>query len=122
MFVDLTPDELLSTTRSVRKRLDLERGVERSVVEECLRLAFQAPTGTNHQDWGWIVVEDASIRHEMAALYRQGLADHAARSVGDESVARIQDLDAFLRQDLAHPMPMKETLGRMRAAVGGSSS
>ncbi|MCB0996178.1 MAG: nitroreductase family protein [Acidimicrobiales bacterium] len=113
MFVDLTPDELLSTTRSVRKRLDLERGVERSVVEECLRLAFQAPTGTNHQDWGWIVVEDASIRHEMAALYRQGLADHAARSVGDESVAdqrteagqRIGASVAYLVEHL-HEVPM----------------
>jgi hypothetical protein len=51
----LLPDELLSTTRTVRKRLDLERPVERSVIDECLRLAFQAPTGGNSQGWGWVL-------------------------------------------------------------------
>ena len=45
-MLELTPDELLSTTRAVRKRLDLERPVERGVLEECLRLAQQAPTGS----------------------------------------------------------------------------
>lgn len=65
----------------------------------------------------------------LLAVYRDhkdlidvGAYKPGADRVVDESVARIQDLDAFLRQDLAHPMPMKETLGRMRAAVGGSSS
>ena len=46
MELDLTPRELLTTTRTVRKRLDLERPVERDVVEACLRLAFQAPNGS----------------------------------------------------------------------------
>lgn len=113
MHLDLTPDELLSTTRSVRKRLDLGRAVERSVVEECLRLAFQAPTGTNHQDWGWVVVEDAATRREMAALYGQGLADHAARPVAPEVVAdqreagaqRIGSSVAYLVEHL-HEVPM----------------
>ncbi|MFM8521928.1 MAG: nitroreductase family protein, partial [Acidimicrobiaceae bacterium] len=59
MKLNLTNDELLSTTRSVRKRLDFDRPVERAVVEECLNLALQAPTGSNSQGWHWIVVEDA---------------------------------------------------------------
>ncbi|MFM8521413.1 MAG: nitroreductase family protein, partial [Acidimicrobiaceae bacterium] len=59
MKLNLTNDELLSTTRSVRKRLDFDRPVEREVVEECLNLALQAPTGSNSQGWHWIVVEDA---------------------------------------------------------------
>ena len=44
--MDLTvTDHLLSTTRAVRKRLDLDRPVEREVILECLRLAVQSPTG-----------------------------------------------------------------------------
>ena len=60
MVLELTPDELLTTTRSVRKRLDLDRPVERSVIEECIDLALQAPTGSNSQGWQWVVVEDPS--------------------------------------------------------------
>ncbi len=54
----LSVDDLLTTTRSVRQRLDLDRPVERHAVEECLRIAFQAPTGSNQQDWGWVLVDD----------------------------------------------------------------
>ena len=64
-------DELLGTTRSVRKRLDLTRSVPRNVVEECLELAVQAPTGSNSQTWRWIVVEDPQIRKELANMYKQ---------------------------------------------------
>jgi len=69
MHLNLTPDELLSTTRSVRKRLDLERPVERSVVEECVELAMQAPTGSNAQGWHFVVVEDAAKKAALAELY-----------------------------------------------------
>lgn len=64
-------DRLLTTTRSVRKRLDLARPVERSVVLDCLRVALQAPTGGNLQHWRWIVVEDQAVRAALAALYRE---------------------------------------------------
>jgi nitroreductase len=78
------PDQLLSTTRSVRKRLDLERPVPRSVVNDCLQLAFQAPTGGNSQGWGWVLVDDPEIKQEMASIYRRGLdAHHKAGHVGD---------------------------------------
>jgi len=50
-LLNLDPDQLLTTTRSVRKRLDLERPVEREVLEECLDVALQAPTGSNNQGW-----------------------------------------------------------------------
>jgi nitroreductase len=69
---DLTPDELLSTTRSVRLRLDLERPVARSLIEECLDLAQQAPTGSNRQGWSFVVVTDADTRRSLGALYKQG--------------------------------------------------
>jgi nitroreductase len=69
--MDLTTvDHLLTTTRAVRKRLDLTRPVPREVVLECLRLAIQAPTGSNAQRWRWIVVTDPDTRAAIADLYR----------------------------------------------------
>ena len=68
----LTPDELLSTTRAVRRRLDLTRPVEREVLEECLRLAQQAPTASNWQNWHFVVVTDPEKRAGLAELYRRG--------------------------------------------------
>jgi nitroreductase len=55
-LLPLSPDELLTTTRAVRKRLDFDRPVERSVIEECLQIAIQAPTGSNLQRWHFVVV------------------------------------------------------------------
>jgi len=69
--MDLTTvDHLLTTTRAVRKRLDLTRPVPREVVLECLRLAIQAPTGSNSQRWRWLVVTDPDTRSAIAELYR----------------------------------------------------
>ena len=68
-LLDLTPDELLSTTRAVRKRLDLTRPVPDEVLEECVRLAVQAPTSTNTQNWHFIVVTDEARRAALAELY-----------------------------------------------------
>jgi nitroreductase len=76
-------DELLSTTRAVRKRLDLERPVEREVILECLRLAVQAPTASNTQDWRWMVVTDAEKRAALAEIYRS--TGHAYLSMAAES-------------------------------------
>jgi nitroreductase len=72
MILDLSPDELLSTTRCVRRRLDLERPVEREVLEECLRLAQQAPTAGYAEDWHFVVVTDAEQRLALAELWRAG--------------------------------------------------
>ena len=71
MPVQLTTDQLLTTTRSVRKRLDLTRPVERGVIEECLAIAQQAPAASNAQKWHFIVVTDAEKRAALAELYRQ---------------------------------------------------
>lgn len=69
-LLDLTPDQLLTTTRSVRKRLDLSRPVEPEVLRECLEIATQAPTGSNSQSWQFVIVTDAQKRKEIADLYR----------------------------------------------------
>ena len=69
----LTPDELLTTTRSVRKRLDLDRPVPLSLVRECLEIALQAPSGSNRQTWHFIVVTDAGKRAAIGELYRRAV-------------------------------------------------
>ena len=72
MEFDLThTDALLSTTRAVRKRLDLDREVPDDVILECLQLAVQAPTGSNRQGWRWMVVKDAEKKAGLAELYRR---------------------------------------------------
>jgi len=69
--VDLkTVDELLTTTRAVRKRLDLDKPVPREVIEECLELAIQAPTGGNQQGWRWLIVTDSDKKKKLAEWYR----------------------------------------------------
>jgi nitroreductase len=64
-------DRLLSTTRAVRKRLDLDRPVEREVILDCIRLAQQAPTPSNTQGWRWLVIDDPEKRVELARIYRE---------------------------------------------------
>jgi nitroreductase len=75
----LTNDELLTTTRAVRKRLDLDRPVPRALVEECLALAVQAPNGSNRQPWRWVLVDDPGIRMALADLYRGAMDDYVNR-------------------------------------------
>jgi nitroreductase len=76
----LSPDELLTTTRSVRKRLDLTRPVPLELVRECLEIAMQAPSGSNRQTWQWLVVTDGQLRREIGELYRRAVAGYLASS------------------------------------------
>ncbi|MBT0565945.1 nitroreductase family protein [Williamsia sp. CHRR-6] len=69
--LDLTPDELLTTTRTVRKRLDLDTPVPMAVIRECLEIALQAPSGSNMQGWQWIVVTDPQQRRRIGDIYRE---------------------------------------------------
>lgn len=64
-------DHLLSTTRAVRLKLDLDRPVEQEVITDCLRLAIQAPTPGNAQQWRWLIVRDQGVRNEIGALFRE---------------------------------------------------
>ncbi len=79
-------DHLLSTTRAVRKQLDLERPVPRSVIEECLQLAIYAPNATNAQSWRWLVVTDPALRERIGAVYRDVLLPISTR-MRDERLA-----------------------------------
>lgn len=97
-------DELLSTTRAVRKRLDLTRPVEREVILECLRLAVQAPTGGNTQDWRWVVVTDADKRAAIAEIYNDLGAEYlprAAENAGDPQTRKVYESAVALTDFLA---------------------
>jgi nitroreductase len=114
---DLT-DRLLTTTRSVRKRLDLERPVEREVLLECVSVAQQAPSGSNRQGWSFVIVTDADKRRQIAELYRDGVGEMfntleaEARERGDDTTARIYSgaeyLSTVLDRVPAHVIPCIE--------------
>ena len=116
-ILDLSIDTLLTTTRSVRKRLDLSRPVEPEVIRECLELAIQAPTGSNAQSWHFVVVTDPQQRQALAALYRKGAARYieqiapllqqrAAPSEQEaRTLARIFDSSQYLIDHL-HEVPV----------------
>ncbi len=92
-------DHLLSTTRAVRKRLDLDRPVERDVILECLRLAVQAPTASNGQDWRWMVITDAEKRLAIAEVYRtagQAYLASAEKNESDPQTRRVYESANFL--------------------------
>jgi nitroreductase len=65
-------DELLTTTRAVRRRLDLDRPVDPTLIEECLRIALQAPNGGNQQGWHFVVVTEPERRRAVADAFRRG--------------------------------------------------
>lgn len=67
----LSPDELLTTTRTVRKRLDLSRPVPLELIRESIEVAVQAPSGSNRQAWHWVVVTDADKRAAIATIYAE---------------------------------------------------
>jgi nitroreductase len=96
-------DHLLSTTRAVRRRLDLDRPVEKSVILDCLRLAVQAPTASNAQTWRWVVVTDADKKAELARLYAEGGGAYlkaAAASATDPQTRRVYESAVYLSEIL----------------------
>lgn len=104
-------DELLATTRAVRKRLDLTKPVPRELIDECLELAVQAPTGSNSQTWRWLVVDDADQRKALADLYRKGAegyltqAGEQAEAGGDAQTQRVFSSAMYLMEHL-HEVPV----------------
>lgn len=76
--LNLSADEVLTTTRAVRKRLDLERPVELPVIKECLEIALQAPSGSNAQGWHFVLVTDREKIRAIASYYQRAFADYEA--------------------------------------------
>src|ERR1700742_4749569 len=80
-------DLLLSTTRSVRKRLDFERPVERETLIECLELAVQAPTASNRQTWRWMIVTDDELKRQIADVYREQGMDYLRNGIAESQAS-----------------------------------
>ena len=101
-------DRLLSTTRSVRRRLDLDRPVELSVVLDCIRLAVQAPSGSNSQDWRWMIVTDPAKKAEIARRYAENGTEYltrAAQEATNERDRRVYE-SALAFTEVLHRVPV----------------
>lgn len=127
--LDLTPDQLLSTTRAVRKRLDFSRPVEPEVLRECIELATQAPTGSNSQQWHFVVVTDAEKRKALADLYRKSwAAAYGSRAAGNTQqdseqariMERVRSSSAYLAEHY-HEVPV-HVIPCIRGRVDGATS
>jgi nitroreductase len=103
-----TVDKLLTTTRTVRKRLDLTRPVAREVIEQCLDIAIQAPTGGNIPRYHFVVVTDTAKRAELAALYKRAyLEAYSPQRQAEvrQSDPRLIDSANYLAEHL-HEVPV----------------
>ena len=115
MILDLSIDDLLTTTRTIRKRLDLERPVERAVIEECLDLALQAPNGSNHQQWRWVVVDDRETIGRAAAIYLAAIDQYSADiAAGREQYMQGGSRAQEIGESVAH---LKANLQRVPALL-----
>jgi nitroreductase len=108
----LSADEVLTTTRAVRKRIDFDRSVPREVVLECVEIAQQAPTGSNTQGWRWMFIDDPEKKAAIADLYRKNFypyvgmdGDGALVSSGSARGDRIRDSAIYMARRL-HEIPL----------------
>src|SRR4051812_12900773 len=109
MKLNLSADELLSTTRSVRRRLDVTKPVPRSEIEACLELALQAPNGANRNQWRWIVIDDRTLIAKLAGIYRSVMDDH------------LKDLARDHGQSVADMRPAPADIPRQREMLDSSA-
>ena len=104
-------DRLLTTTKAVRRRLDLTRPVPRDVISDCIRLGCYAPNASNAQEWFWVVVDDPDQRKKVAQIYRDLLVPRVSQMLeaklakGDEAGARISRSILYLA-DCLHEVPV----------------
>src|SRR6201991_1034022 len=113
MPLNLSVDELLTTTRSVRKRLEFDKPVSHEVLMECLDLALQAPTGSNAQGWQWVFIEDAEKKKAIGDIYLERArpyltAPKPAYAEGDtrgERMPKVVDSAMYLAEHM-HEAPV----------------
>ena len=108
-------DHLLTTTRSVRKRLDPSRPVDTAVIERCIEIALQAPTGSNAQGWSFVVVTEAAKRKGLADLYKRAFglyagnpemrATYGTDDLRAQQMPRVLDSATWLAEHL-HEVPV----------------
>lgn len=108
-----TVDQLLTTTRSVRKRLDFDRPVPREVLARCLEIAIQAPTGSNAQGWRFVVVTDPDKRARLGELYHDSFMRYARSTAEQPPTLPNQAQDALqMRRVLSSAFYLAQNLHR----------
>jgi nitroreductase len=131
MTLHLTADEVLTTTRSVRKRLDFDKPVPRDVLTECLDIALQAPTGSNSQGWQWLFVEDPAKKKALADIYRANATSYldlpkpVRGDIRDEQMDAVMNSAKYLNENMEKAPVMMIPLLEGRpdgAAVGMQAS
>jgi nitroreductase len=120
----MTPDELLTTTRSVRRRLDLDRPVSVDLVKDCLRIALQAPSGSNAQRWRWLLIIDPAQRAAIGGLYLRAWRRYAAnggisQSAGSTGAGRAGNAgdEPTDRRVIASAAHLAQHMGRVPVMV-----
>ncbi|MEU6548858.1 nitroreductase family protein [Streptomyces sp. NPDC046915] len=108
----LASDDLLTTTRCVRRGLDLDRAVDPELVKDCLRIALQAPNGNNRQNWRWILLTDPRIRADVAEVYRGAFHDRNAATL-----ERLAELPEATRSVLTAARALADRLHRVPVLV-----
>ena len=116
MHLGLSADEVLTTTRAVRRRLDFDRNVEPEIIRECLEIALQAPTGSNRQNWHFVVITDPTMIRQVGELYQRAI-DITRREVSvlsridpsrpehyQAQNQRVQDASVYLADNM-HRVP-----------------
>ncbi len=112
--LDLSPDELLSTTRAVRKRLDYDRPVPLELAKECVELALQAPSGSNQRGWHFMLVGDQAKKDQIGELYRQAFTAYRDMPVSAHALAKQATGDdvAVMNQVVGSAEALAENLHR----------
>jgi len=120
---DLTPEQLLTTTRAVRRRLDLDRPVDADLIHRCVEIATQAPTSINLQNWHFVVATDPAVRAGIAGWYRRAWQDYSDTPLEDDppglsaGAASSRHLARVLDRVPVHVIPCIE--GRPEGASAG---
>ena len=127
MTLNLSADDVLTTTRSVRKRLDFDKPVPRDVLMECLDIALQAPTGSNAQGWQWLFVEDPAKKKALADIYRANATPYlnlpkpVRGDIRDQQMDSVMSSAMFLNENMEKAPVMLIPLleGRVEGAEAG---
>jgi len=110
-------DEVLTTTRSVRRKLDFERPVEPEVIQECLQLAQQATMGSNQEDWRFVAVTDKGQKAAIGEIYRDTWLQTVEIPLRDRRPATVARLDPGEREGEAARARQQRILASVKYLV-----